>query len=394
MLIALYDWLSPWIDDIKLLRFVQVIDQLEFRALLAAVLSLIIVLAFGRRVIAMLVKYKVGDAGLTDVDALARVAEAKANTPTMGGLLIAGSILISTLLLADLGVRWVQIGVVVVLWTAALGAVDDYLKLTAARRSGSRQGLHSWEKLVFQLGLGVIVGYFAYRAGLGDSGPDAAPSLAHALNLPLQKTYESSLTGVVSQSVIYLSLPVYLVIAALMLAGMSNAVNITDGMDGLAAGIGTVVAFGLLVLALIAGELRWAQTLLVPHVSFSGELAVMAGAMAGACLGFLWFNASPANVFMGDTGSLCIGGLIGYLAVVIRQEFVTLLMCGVFLFEIASVVIQVAYFRATGGKRIFKCAPVHHHFHMVGWAEQKIVARAWIATVLLVIVALATLKAR
>jgi phospho-N-acetylmuramoyl-pentapeptide-transferase len=303
----------------------------------------------------------------------------------MGGVLIAGAIFVSTFLLADLSERWVQLGLVVLVWMAGVGAADDWLKMTGARRGGSRQGLYAWEKLVFQLGIGAIVGYFGYRAGL-DS--------AHVLNLPFQKTYESALTNKLGPGVVVLPMAAYTLISVLMVAGMSNAVNITDGMDGLASGISAVVALGLVVLTLIAGRQGWAQTLLVPAVTGSGELAVLAGAMAGACLGFLWFNCSPAQVFMGDTGSLCLGGLIGYIAVVVRQEIVVLLMSGVFLAEIGSVVIQVGYFKATKGKRVFRCAPYHHHLHLGGWTEQQVVSRLWIISVILLVLGLALLKVR
>jgi phospho-N-acetylmuramoyl-pentapeptide-transferase len=175
---------------------------------------------------------------------------------------------------------------------------------------------------------------------------------------------------------------------------MSNAVNITDGMDGLAAGTSAAVSLGLLILAVIAGSQDQAQRLLVPYIPFSDELGVLAGAMLGACLGFLWWNCSPAQVFMGDTGSLCLGGLIGYVAVVVRQEILVLAMCGIFLLEIGSVVLQVGYFKATRGSRLLRCAPIHHHFHLGGWTEQQVVVRSWIVAVILVVVALASIKVR
>jgi phospho-N-acetylmuramoyl-pentapeptide-transferase len=175
---------------------------------------------------------------------------------------------------------------------------------------------------------------------------------------------------------------------------MSNAVNITDGMDGLASGISAIVSVGLLVLALIAGSEQAARYLLVPYIPFADELAVVAGAMIGATLGFLWWNCSPAQVFMGDTGSLALGALIGYIAIVTRQEAVVLLMSAVFLFELLSVALQVGCFKLTGGKRIFRVAPYHHHLHVGGWTEQQVVARAWIVSVLLVLTALALIKVR
>ncbi|QKK07695.1 MAG: phospho-N-acetylmuramoyl-pentapeptide-transferase [Planctomycetota bacterium] len=390
MLYLLYEKLRAWVYEHGLDGPFGVLDQIEFRALAAAGLSFAIVLLMGKRVIALLARLKIGDAGLSDAESLRRIAASKSNTPTMGGILIAGAIFLSTFLLADISERWVQLGLVVLLWMAGVGAADDWLKMTAARRGSSRQGLHAWEKLVFQIGIGAIVGYFSYRAGLSEAPVDTA----HVLNLPFQKTYESAVTDRLGAGVIVLPLGVFVVSSVLMIAGMSNAVNITDGMDGLASGISAVVALGLVVLALVAGRQSWAQTLLVPSVAGSGELAVLAGSMAGACLGFLWFNCSPAQVFMGDTGSLCLGGLIGYTALVVRQEAVVLLMSGVFLVEIASVVIQVGYFKSTGGKRVFRCAPYHHHLHLGGWTEQQIVARLWIVTVLLLVFALASIKVR
>jgi phospho-N-acetylmuramoyl-pentapeptide-transferase len=388
MIYLLFDKLREWI--LEHLSPLGVLDQLEFRALAAAGLAFAVVLLSGKRVIAMLRHLKIGDSGLTDAESLRAVSGGKANTPTMGGVLIAGAIFLATFLLADLSERWVQLGLIVLVWMAAVGAADDWLKMTAARRGGSRQGLHAWEKLVFQLGVGAIVGYFGYRAGFSNAPVD----FAHVLNLPFQKTYESALSIRPGPGVIELGMLAYVVISILMVAGMSNAVNITDGMDGLASGVSAVVALGLVVLTLIAGNQSWAQTLLVPAVAGSGELAVLAGATGGACLGFLWFNCSPAQVFMGDTGSLCLGGLIGYTAVVVRQEIVVLVMCGVFLAEIGSVVIQVGYFKATKGKRVFRCAPYHHHLHLGGWNEQQVVSRLWIISVILMVAALASIKLR
>ena len=287
------------------------------------------------------------------------------------------------------------LGLFTLVWLAVVGGADDWLKLTASRRGTGRQGLYSWEKLVFQLGIGAIVGYFGFRYGMS---PDGSDSIAHVLNLPFQRTYDpvSKFPG---ESLIYLGMPLFVLISTLMVAGVSNAVNITDGMDGLAAGSSAIVCFGLILLALIAGTQGAAQYLLVPYVPFTDELAVMAGAMAGACLGFLWWNCKPAQVFMGDTGSLALGGSIGYIAVMTRQEFVVLLMCGVFLMEIGSVVLQVGSFKYTRiktgtGRRIFRIAPYHHHLHQGGWAENQVVVRLWLIAILFSVVALATLKLR
>jgi phospho-N-acetylmuramoyl-pentapeptide-transferase len=394
MLYLLFEAMREWLSRTGLYSVFGVMDQIQFRALLAAGLSFGIVIALGKRTIRFLVGLKIGDAGESDSEMLRAHAKSKANVPTMGGVLICGSIFASTFLLADITVPVVFLGLFVLVWLACVGGADDWLKLTAARRGTGRQGLKSWEKLVFQLGVGLLAGYFAYRFSINEFGP----SLGHVLNLPFQRTFVPG-QWIVNPSLIYLSMPVFVVLAVLMIAGMSNAVNITDGMDGLAGGISCVVSFALLVLTLIAGSEQWSQMLLLPHVGRADELAVLAGAMAGGCLGFLWWNAAPAQVFMGDTGSLALGGLIGYIAMVIRQEVVVLIMCGVFLLEIASVVMQVGWFKYTRiktgtGRRIFRVAPYHHHLHMGGWAENQVVVRLWILAILLCVVALATLKLR
>ncbi|MDX2147893.1 MAG: phospho-N-acetylmuramoyl-pentapeptide-transferase [Planctomycetota bacterium] len=460
MLLWLLHTLGPWLADHGLYRYFGVLDQIQFRALGAAGLAFAVVIALGRRTIAFLARMKIGDAGLSDAEALRRVTASKANTPTMGGVLIVGAIALSVLVLGDLASSYVHLGLVVMLWLAAVGAADDWLKLTSARRgSRSRQGLYAWEKLVFQLGIGLLAGWFAFNYG----SAAASPAMPHALNLPFQKTYvlvppeqaalgpsaafpaqpgalattppatpqtasaspapsapaaadsqaqpsaspsadpspaqtaQALISGRVldeNPAVWILSRGAFVLLAMLVITGLSNACNITDGMDGLAGGISGIVATGLVVLALVAGDIDSAGFLLVPFVPGAEELSVMVGAMVGACLGFLWWNASPAQVFMGDTGALSLGGLIGYVSVVVRQEVVVLLLCGVFLLEIASVILQVGCFKLTGGKRIFRVAPLHHHFHLGGWTEQQVVTRAWIVSVLLMLMALASLKLR
>ncbi len=384
-------WLSEhgqWLGERGYYSLFAILDQIQFRALAATLLSFAIMIVFGRRVIAMLVRLKIGDSGLSDAETLQRHAASRANVPTMGGILIAASILTSTLLLADLRQFYVQAGLMIFVTFAALGAIDDWLKLTAVRRgSKSRQGLFAWEKLVFQLVISALVAYFLFR-----HSDTPQPDLLHVLNLPGQKTWEGP--GAVSTGVLFLGAPLFVLFATLVITGLSNALNISDGMDGLAAGTGGIISIGLLPLALVAGSRTWSQYFLVPHIPVSDELAVMAGAMGGACFGFLWWNCSPASVFMGDTGALSLGALTGHIAVITRQEFVVLAMCGIFLIEAASVMLQVGYFKWTGGKRIFKVAPYHHHLHLSGWTEQQVVARFWIVTVLLVVFALASIKVR
>lgn len=392
MIIWLLNLLGDWLTAHGLYSYVAIFErELPFRAFCAGFFSFLLVLACGPRTIRWLRARKIGDAAKFDVAALDEANASKQNTPTMGGVLIAGAILVATLLFADLANRYVQLGIVVLMWHTVVGGADDWLKLTAASRGGgSRQGLYAWEKLAFQLGVGLLIGYFAFEAGFGGEGER---TMSHALNLPFQRSYVPPDFSP-NPSVIDLSMLAYMVVMTLMMAGMSNAVNITDGMDGLASGVSAAVGVGILVLVFIAGDELTARPLLVPFVATSGELAITVSAMVGAVLGFLWFNSSPASVFMGDTGSLCLGGLIGYCATTLRQEVVVLVMSGVFLAEIASVVIQVGYFKLTRGKRVFRCAPYHWHLRMGGWQEQKIVTRFWVLSILLVAIGLATIKLR
>lgn len=388
----LMDLTRDWQGENKLYWAFQIFDQESFRILAAALFTFLLVIIAGKPVIAWLRRMKIGDAGQSDSAALANAARNKADTPTMGGIVLVPAIILSAFLLADIRNFYVQLGLIVILWMAALGAIDDWLKLTAKRRkTGSRQGLHSWEKFIFQVGLSLLVGYFVFTHGISANEP--GPHIAHVLTLPFQKTYEPG-TFAISPGLIYLPMVGFLIMSILMITGMSNAANISDGMDGLCAGVSAIVGIGLVVLVYIAGDQAQAQGLLVPYIAGSGELAVIGAALAGGCLGFMWYNCYPAAVFMGDTGSLALGGGIGYLALVIRQELLVVLMCGVFIWEILTVVMQVGYFKATKGKRIFKCAPYHHHLHLSGWTEQQVVSRFWIISVLLVVIALASIKVR
>ena len=389
-----------------LFSFLRVFTFIEFRAVLAMILSFAVVVLSGKKVIHWLMAQKIGDNPEFFNKDINELMKSKANTPTMGGVLIVGAIVLVTLLLADISRQhgfYVWMGLICLVAMAGIGMADDWLKLTTARRKpGSRDGLRSREKLLFQLGLAAVLGIFIYHhGGTKFEGYDAFTQMSRCLNLPGVKTwvYDVAQGGwVPSPALIVLSLPVFVILAVLFIAGTSNAVNLTDGMDGLAGGITVIVSFACMVLCLIAGYERgdfiMAQYLLVPHIPFADELAVLAGAMAGACLGFLWFNCHPAQVFMGDTGSLALGGTLGYLAVVLRQELLLIIIGGVFFFEMLSVILQVGSFKLRNGKRIFKCAPVHHHFHMTGWTEQQVVVRFWLVTVQLVAIALSTIKLR
>jgi phospho-N-acetylmuramoyl-pentapeptide-transferase len=375
------------LESVGLYPIIGLLNQLEFRAFAAVLLGFLIVLLLGRRTIRWLVKQKIGDAPEFHKAELNRLMASKASTPTMGGLLISGAILGSSLMLADLNERYVQLALVVLVWLAAVGGADDWLKLTIARRNpGNRQGLYAWEKLLFQLGVGAIVGVFVYRH-VQDN--DAAMTLV----LPFQRTYVPG-TFVLEDGLIQIGAAAFIIGTALLVAGTSNAVNLTDGMDGLAAGTTAVAAFAFMILCYIAGREQLAQTLMFPHIAGARELMVVTGAMAGACLGFLWFNCSPAHVFMGDTGSLSLGGLLAYTAIAIRQEVLLLIIGGVFFLEITSVILQVGYFKWTGGKRIFLCSPIRPPFHLKGWSEPQIVTRAWVLAVVLAMLAMISVKLR
>jgi phospho-N-acetylmuramoyl-pentapeptide-transferase len=405
LLYLLINALESWWED-SVLSFLRVFTFIEFRAALAMIVSFFLVVGAGPRVIRWLVAKKIGDHPEFHNKDINELMKSKANTPTMGGVLIVGGVALTTLLLADISRAngfYVWMGLVCMVGMAVIGGFDDWLKLTTARRrAGSRDGLYSWEKLVFQFGLAVLLGIFIYHHG-GSKFVEfnKFADMAHTLNLPGMKTWVfDAETGAwdPSPNLIPLSIGLFVPLAVLMIAGTSNAVNLTDGMDGLAAGITVIVAFAFMILCLIAGYEKGnfilAQYLLVPHIPNADELAVLAGAIVGACLGFLWFNCYPAQVFMGDTGSLALGGTLGYLAVVIRQELLLFIIGGVFFWEMLSVILQVGSFKLRGGKRIFKCAPIHHHYHQLGWTEQKIVVRFWVITAMLVAIALATIKLR
>ena len=388
----LYNLLQSWHDWLESFggySLLQVLYQIEFRAFFAMMLAFGIVLLLGEPTIRWLLKQKLGDSPEFYNADLNDLMKSKMNVPTMGGLLIVFSILITVLLLGDLFNRYVTGAVLVLVWLAVLGGVDDWLKLTTARRRpGAREGLYSWEKLLFQLGLGVICGLYLWRL-TGDS------ESARVLTLPFQRTYQPGTESLLLEpSVVILGWLPFVVITMLWIAGTSNAVNISDGMDGLASGLVLISSLALLVLAYIAGSSGRAQYMLFPFVEGTEELMVVAGAMAGATLGFLWFNCAPARVFMGDTGSLPLGGLLAYLACAVRQELLLIVIGVVFYGELLSVILQVGWFRISGGRRIFRCAPIHHHFHLGGWSESQVVARFWILGVVGVVAAAVLLKLR
>lgn len=386
MLYDLFRWAHPWLESRMPYKILQVLHQVEFRAFGAAVLSFVLVMLLGRRTIRWLLGQKIQDNPEFHNEDLNRLMADRRAVPTMGGILICGTMAVSILLLASLREPYVHLALVVLVSLALVGGADDWLKLTTARREpGSRTGLFAWEKLLFQLGIAFVAGWFLLRNG--------DPEVNRVLTLPFQRTYVPG-TLLLEPGVIVLPAIVMLVVATLLIAATSNAVNLTDGMDGLAPGTLLVASLGMMALCYVAGTTEAAQTLNFPRVEGAEELMVVMGAMAGACLGFLWFNCHPAQVFMGDTGSLSLGGLLAYVAVAIRQELLLVIIGGVFFIEMFSVIMQVGYFKWTRGRRVFRMAPIHHHFHLGGWSEQQVVIRAWVIGVAFVMVAMMSLKLR
>ncbi len=289
----------------------------------------------------------------------------KEKVPSMGGLLIIGALVISTLLWADLTNRYVLLTLLTVLWLGAVGFVDDYLKISKK----NSKGVTALNKLTGQLVLGLGIGAFLYW----DS-----PGWAH-VSIPFMKDWQWAMG------------PFYVLLIATVIAGASNAVNLTDGLDGLAIGCTIMIALTYGVVAYVAGNLRFSMYLQIPFISGAGELTVFCAALFGAGMGFLWFNSHPASVFMGDTGSLSLGGALGAVAIFTRKEFLLLIVGGVFVMEALSVILQVGSYKLRK-KRIFRMAPIHHHFQLAGLHESKVVIRFWIVSILLSLFALATLK--
>jgi phospho-N-acetylmuramoyl-pentapeptide-transferase len=377
----IYLFIDSWFDWLHAhgLGFLRVFTSPIFQATASILVSFLICIAAGPSVIRWLRRQKIGDQANFDQVEVDKLMAGKKGTPTMGGILIISAIAVTILLLADLRNFYVDMGLLCLLWLGGVGAADDWLKLTAGRRSGSRQGLTSFEKLLFQVGLSIVLACFTYYYGR---------NLPHKLYFPFLKSVD-----------IPLNLVGFVAIATVVMTGTSNAVNLTDGLDGLAAGCMAIVSFTFCVLALIVGNLAWANELLIPYAQKSDQMAVLAGAMTGSCLGFLWFNCNPAAVFMGDTGSLALGGLIAYIAIVIRQELVLFLVGGIFVVEAVSVMLQVGYFKYTRlrfgeGRRIFLMSPLHHHFQRKGWTETQVVVRFWLIGAMLAAMALATVKLR
>ncbi len=355
-----------------------VVRYITFRAAAAAITALLIAFWLGPKIIALLRKHQIGEAAKLEAP---KTHLTKAGTPTMGGLIVLAAIVVPTFLWGTLTNLYVVLILFVTITLGAVGFLDDYLKVVKKKP----KGLIGRYKIVGQVFVGLVVGGIIYFFPEWID-PDLW-KINSSTTVPFFKNME------VDFGMLYVPIVVFIIVAT------SNAVNLTDGLDGLAIGTTAIVAFTLAIISYISGNAILSNYLTIPFLRGNGELAVFCAAMTGAALGFLWFNAYPAQVFMGDTGSLALGGAIGALCVLIKKELLLPTLGGVFFVETLSVIIQRLYFKYTKrkygeGRRVFKMAPLHHHFEMLGWPEPKIVMRFYIVAILLMILSLATFKVR
>lgn len=426
MLYSLFDWFrlhSIKVPGQALFQFIT------FRVLLAVVFSLIISMIFGKRLIRYLVRRQIGE---TVRDLGLAGEQQKKGTPTMGGFIIILAILVPTLLLANLHKAYIRLMLFSTIWLGVIGFIDDFLKLRAKRiakeqgvpyKKGDKDGLAGWFKVLGQVVLGLVVGYTLYfnsntrvwREYVGQTLPSDTTGLKVVTldrekkyfvearepitTIPFVKNHEFNYSKLLPAAIRGLTWILYIIIVIFIVTAVSNGANLTDGLDGLATGTSAIIGACLGIFAYASGNIRFAEYLNVMYIPNLGELSIFIGALVGACVGFLWYNAYPAQVFMGDTGSLTLGGIIAALAIIVRKEWLIPIFCGVFLVESLSVVIQVTYFKYTKkkygeGKRVFLMSPLHHHYQKLGYHESKIVTRFWIITILCVAFAIATLKIR
>ncbi|HXD76993.1 MAG TPA: phospho-N-acetylmuramoyl-pentapeptide-transferase [Puia sp.] len=426
MLYSLFEWFRQ--SGIKVPG--QALFQfITFRVLLAVVLSLIVSMIFGKNLIRYLVKRQIGE---TVRDLGLAGEQQKKGTPTMGGFIIILAILIPTLLLANLNKVYIRLMLFSTVWLGLIGFIDDYLKLRAKRiakeqgvpyKKGDKDGLAGWFKVLGQVVLGLVVGYTLYfnantrvwREYVGQSLPADTTGVKVVTlgkekkvfvearepitTIPFVKNHEFNYSKLLPVAVRGLTWILYIIVVIFIVTAVSNGANLTDGLDGLATGSSAIIGACLGIFAYASGNIRFAEYLNVMYIPNLGELSIFIGALVGACVGFLWYNAYPAQVFMGDTGSLTLGGIIAALAIIVRKEWLIPIFCGVFLVESLSVVIQVTFFKYTrkkygDGRRVFLMSPLHHHYQKLGYHESKIVTRFWIITILCVAFAIATLKIR
>jgi phospho-N-acetylmuramoyl-pentapeptide-transferase len=371
-------------QDWYLVKALNVFQYITFRTAYASITAMLISLLFGGRLVERLRKWNIGQQ-IREEGPQAHMA--KRDTPTMGGLLIIASVIMSTLMWARLNGLYIWITILATLGFGAIGFADDYIKLVKRRSLG----LTGKQKIAFQLLIAIVVWGTLYI-----STQYFATKYSWNVSIPF---FKSTADPNPATSISYIGPYLYLVLIIGVLLGTTNGVNLTDGLDGLAISITFIAMGALTAFTYLASDSRWATYLDLTHRPEAAELTVFCGAMAGASLGFLWFNAPPAEVFMGDVGSLAIGGAVGTIAVLTKQEFMLVMVGGVFVIEALSVMLQVGVFkftkRTTGvGKRVFKMTPLHHHFEMVGWKESKIVFRFLILAILFALLSLSTLKLR
>lgn len=425
MLYHLFEWLRN-----EGLRFPgnELFRFITFRVLLAVILSLFITTIFGKKLINYLRKKQIGE---TVRDLGLAGEQQKKGTPTMGGIIIILAILIPTLLLADLHKVYVRLMIFCTIWLGAIGFIDDYLKLRAkklAQQKGAAykktdsDGLAGRFKIFGQIMLGIVVGatlYFNPNVKIWreyQGIPRAADTTvitkqfngkekyfveakSFVTTIPFVKGHEFNYSKLLPAAWRNYTWVLYIVVVIFIVTAVSNGANITDGIDGLATGTSAIMSACLGIFAYASGSLILADYLNIMYIPNLGELSIFIGAMIGACVGFLWYNAYPAQVFMGDTGSLTLGGLIAALAIIVHKELLIPIICGVFLVENLSVMLQVSYFKYTKrkygeGRRIFLMSPLHHHYQKLGYHESKIVTRFWIVTILCFVLSIVTLKLR
>jgi len=403
MLYPLFDYLDRVLD----IPGTGVFRYISFRAGMAALFSLIITITFGHHIINWIRNRQIGE---TVRDLGLEGQTQKKGTPTMGGLMMIAAILIPTLLFANLNNIYIQLLLITTVWLGLIGFLDDYIKVFRK----NKDGLKGRFKIVGQIGIGIIVGATLYYNDdvvirefstpvSVESGVIETPAFqdvkALKTTIPFLKNNEfnyEEVLGFMGDSMV----PVlYIFVAIFIITAVSNGANITDGIDGLAAGTSAIIGLTIAIFAYLSGNAIFSQYLNIMYIPNSGELVIFTAAFIGACVGFLWYNSYPAQVFMGDTGSLMLGGVIAVLALTLRKEWLIPVMCGVFLVENLSVMIQVGYFKYTKkkygeGRRVFLMSPLHHHYQKKGIHESKIVTRFWIVGILLAVVTLATLKLR
>jgi phospho-N-acetylmuramoyl-pentapeptide-transferase len=404
MLYYLFDYLDREFDLIG----AGVFQYISFRAGMATLLSLLITITFGKNLINMLRKKQVGES-IRDLGLEGQMQ--KKGTPTMGGLIIIAGIVIPTLLFAKLENIYVILLLVTTIGLGAIGFLDDYIKVFKK----NKEGLAGRFKIVGQVGIGLFVGAVLYfnddvvvreftpvqqeQSISADQAITYTDSKSTTTTIPFVKDNELDYDSFNPTDNEWITAAIYILVVIFFVTAISNGANITDGIDGLAAGTSAIIGLALAIFAYISGNAIFSDYLNVMFIPYSGELVIFCTAFVGACVGFLWYNSFPAQVFMGDTGSLSLGGIIAVLALVLRKELLIPVLCGIFVVENLSVIIQVSYFKYTRkkygeGRRIFKMSPLHHHYQKMEIPEAKIVTRFWIVGILLAIITLATLKLR